>query len=244
VSALIQTEGIVVRTIKYGETSVITDILTRKLGIQSFIMGGVTAGNTRSGLFQIMNQLEVVVYYKENRSLHRIKEARFLKTYQALSFEIHRSAIGIFILEMVRKCLRGSVQDEALYQWVKDCLDLADHRATPLSWLPVYFALGFTRFLGIQPLKCADPDLRVFDLREGLFLNKAPNHPDYLEGAATGLLSRVLDCEDILELAEINSTTRSIRKALLARILDYYRMHLDHFQGLESPQILEEILTA
>ncbi|HNR08707.1 MAG TPA: recombination protein O N-terminal domain-containing protein [Saprospiraceae bacterium] len=243
-SALIQTEGIVVRTIKYGETSVITEVLTRKLGSQSFIMGGVTAGNARSGLFQIMNQLEVVVYYKENRTLHRIKEARFLKTYQALSFEIHRSAIGIFILEMVRKCLRGSVQDEALYQWVKDCLDLADQRTTPLPWLPVYFALGFTRFLGIQPLKCADPDHRVFDLREGLFLNRAPHHPDYLEGAATALLSRVLECEDILELAEINSTTRSTRKALLASILDYYRMHLDHFQGLESPQILEEILTA
>ncbi len=243
-SALIQTEGIVIRTIKYGETSIITEILTRKLGLQSFIMGGVTSGNSRSGLFQIMNQLEVVVYYKENRTLHRIKEARFLRTYQALSFEIHRSAIGIFILEMVRKCMRGSVQDEALYQWVKDCLDLADDGSTPLPWMPVYFALGFTRFLGFQPLKCPDPDHRVFDLREGLFLKNTPLHPDYLEGPQTTLLSQVLECEDIQELQGLNSTSRFIRRELLARVLDYYRMHLDHFQGLESPQILEEILTA
>ena len=55
-SSLIQIEGIVLKTNKYGETSIISQILTRDHGLQSFIMGGVNGNHGKAGMFQIMNQ--------------------------------------------------------------------------------------------------------------------------------------------------------------------------------------------
>ena len=45
-----QTKGIVLRTIKYGETSVVVNIFTELFGIQSYLVNGVrSSGKTLKG---------------------------------------------------------------------------------------------------------------------------------------------------------------------------------------------------
>jgi len=244
VSVLIHTEGIIVRTIKYGESSIISHVLTEKLGLLSLIMSGVSSGNNKSGMFQIMNQLELVIYYQDAKPMHRIKEARYARMYQTLPFEIQRSAVGIFLLEMVRKCLTGVEKDQELYHWVKSGLDYADQDDSPLGWLPLYFSIGFTRYLGFRPFHDGEPDSSYFDLREGRFSSEIPFHVDYLDKVPSGLLQDILGCSSPHELNQLALPSKMLRKELLKAILDYYRFHLDHFKGLDSPQILEEILTA
>lgn len=243
-SVLIHTEGIVIRTIKYGESSIISHVLTEKLGLQSLIMSGVSSGNHKSGLFQIMNQLELVIYYQESRPMHRIKEARYSRMYQTLPFEIHRSAVGIFLLEIVRKCLTGVEKDQELYQWVKAALDHVDQPESPLVWLPLYYSVGFTRYLGFRPFHDGNPDAFYFDLREGRFTGEIPIHFDYLDKIPSSLLLDILECSSPEELHTLPVPSKIVRKELLKGVLDYYRFHLDHFKGLDSPLILEEILTA
>lgn len=243
-SVLIHTEGIIVRTIKYGESSIITHVLTEKLGLQSLIMSGVSTGNNKSGMFQIMNQLEMVIYYQDSKPMHRIKEARYARMYRTLPFEIQRSAVGIFLLEMVRKCLTGAERDRDLYLWVKSGLDYADEAESPLGWLPLYFSIGFTRYLGLRPFHDGEPDSIYFDLREGRFSSDIPFHPDYLDKIPSALIQCILDCASPQELNRIPLPSKMLRKELMNAILDYYRFHLDHFKGLDSPHILEEILTA
>lgn len=229
---------------KYGETSIITHVLTEKLGLQSLIMSGVSNGNHKSGMFQIMNQLELVIYYQESKPMHRIKEARYAMMYQTLPFEIHRSAIGIFLLEIVRKCLTGAQTDQDMYYWVKSCLDHTDQSDSSLFWLPLYYSIGFTKYLGFQPY-CDDPSAsNYFDLREGRFTAIQPHHFDYLDTLPANLLRHIMECSTPAELANIPMPSKQMRKDLLKSILNYYRLHLDHFKGLESPLILEEILTA
>ncbi len=43
-----KTKGIVLRTIKYGETSIITTIYTELFGIQSYIVKGVRQASKKS----------------------------------------------------------------------------------------------------------------------------------------------------------------------------------------------------
>ena len=51
-----KTKGIVLRTVKYGETSVIVTIMTELFGLQSYLINGVRSqsgkGGTKAGLFQ------------------------------------------------------------------------------------------------------------------------------------------------------------------------------------------------
>ena len=73
---LIKTRGIILRTLKYGETSLIMDIYTENYGLNSYIVGGVRnkKSTTKSGSLQIMSLVEIVAYHKSAKSLYRIKE--------------------------------------------------------------------------------------------------------------------------------------------------------------------------
>jgi len=72
------TKGIVLRTVKYGETSVIVSIYTELFGIQSYLVNGVRKsskkGSGSAALFQPAALLDLVVYYNELKQLNRIKE--------------------------------------------------------------------------------------------------------------------------------------------------------------------------
>ena len=241
-SSIIQTEGIVIKTIKYGETSIITHVLTREHGLQTLIMGGVNSGNSKSGMFQIMNQLDLVIYYSDHRPMHRIKEVRYSKIYQTLPFEMQRTAVGVFMLELLRKCIQGNDIDSRLYDWIKVCLDHSDDATLHVTWMPLHFILGFSKHLGFHPLDNYSEQHPFFDLREGRFIEDAPYHRDYLDKDSAALLHYLICRSDISNMPAYTSS-RQTRKELLYGLLDYYRFHLDHFNGLDSPLILEEILT-
>ena len=45
-----KTKGIVLRTVKYGETSVIVTILTELFGLQSYLVNGVRTSSGKGGI--------------------------------------------------------------------------------------------------------------------------------------------------------------------------------------------------
>lgn len=92
-SSLIQIEGIVLKTNKYGETSIISQTDPWPW-VAVFYHGRSQWYYGKAGMFQIMNQLDIVTYFNEHKSIHRIKEARYAKIYQTLPFEMQRTAVG------------------------------------------------------------------------------------------------------------------------------------------------------
>ena len=73
---IISTPGIVLHTTPYGETSLIAKVLTRELGLRSYIVKGVRtqAARTKQGLFQPMTELDMVVYNNTKTDLNYTKE--------------------------------------------------------------------------------------------------------------------------------------------------------------------------
>ena len=71
-----KTEGIVLKTTKYAESSIITNIFTKKYGLLSFIVQGVRSSRNKQkgNLIQPLNMLMLEIYLKEQRNLNRIKE--------------------------------------------------------------------------------------------------------------------------------------------------------------------------
>ncbi|HET9744500.1 MAG TPA: recombination protein O N-terminal domain-containing protein, partial [Chitinophagaceae bacterium] len=81
-----KTKGIVLRTVKYGETSLIVTTFTELFGLQSYIISGVRTstikGSGKANLFQPTAILDLVVYHNELKHLNRIKEFRWHHLYQ------------------------------------------------------------------------------------------------------------------------------------------------------------------
>ncbi len=173
--------------------------------------------------------------------MYRIREAKYSYIYSMLPFEIHRTAIGVYMLELVRKSILGHESDGEMYDWIKQNLIQLDQPLEHSKWVPLLFTIGLTKFLGIQPLLSGDENLIHFDLREGRFLPAAPFHREYLMEDTTRLLREILSAD--LEITDYRfEGDRTVRKKLLYGMVDYFKLHLDHFSGLDSPLILEEIL--
>src|SRR5205085_11373166 len=97
-----KTKCIVLRTVKYGETSLIITILTEVFGVQSYLVNGVRAstkkGSGKANLFQPSAILDLIVYYNELKNLQRIREFKWHHLYQHIFFDIKKNAVDLFML--------------------------------------------------------------------------------------------------------------------------------------------------
>ena len=72
------TEGIVLRSIKYGESSVIATIFSREFGRQSFIINSARSNKSKNKarILQPLFLVEFVSYQKQSREVQRVKEIK------------------------------------------------------------------------------------------------------------------------------------------------------------------------
>jgi hypothetical protein len=114
-----KTKGIVLRTVKYGETSLIVLILTEKFGIQSYLVNGVRIstkkGSGKATLFQPSAILDLVVYHSELKQLQRLKEFKWNYLYQNIFSDIKKNAVALFMIELLTRCLKQPEANEELF---------------------------------------------------------------------------------------------------------------------------------
>src|SRR6059058_6013874 len=100
-----KTKGIVLRTLKYGDTSVITTVYTELFGLQSYIVKGVRQSTKKSSAkaiyFQPAAMLEMVVYHNELKNLNFIKEYEWGYLYQQVLFDVVKNTVAMYIIELL-----------------------------------------------------------------------------------------------------------------------------------------------
>src|ERR1700694_4166459 len=105
-----KTKGIILRTVKYGETSLVVTVFTELFGLQSYLVNGVRAavkkGTPKAALFQPSAILELVAYHNELKNLQRLKEFRWAYLYRHLLSDVRKNAVALFMIELLTKCLK------------------------------------------------------------------------------------------------------------------------------------------
>lgn len=248
---LLKTRGIVFRTIKYGETSVIADIFTEEKGLHTFIGGGVRAAKARMpySLFQPMTVVDLVSYFREGAGgMNRLKELRAAEVFQAVPFEVRRGAVALFMAEICRKSIHEAEENPELFEFLLDHLRWLDTTPHPIANVHLHFLLGLSAHLGFQPHLETEEDLSAealveaealfFDLKEGTFSVAAPsNHALYLHLAETRHLLHLLQVP--LEECHTVPLDRAERKSLLSSLLQFYQLHVTGFSEINTPDVLE-----
>jgi DNA repair protein RecO (recombination protein O) len=235
---LYSTHGIVIHSLKYSETSLIVKIFTEQFGIRAYLLKGLYGKRSKikPALFQPMTLLDLVVYHREKHSLQTVKEARLAFPYMAIPSDMRKSALLIFINELVYRAIREEEANPELFAFLwQSCREL-DETDTGLKDLPVRFAIRLSRYLGIFPHNNYSETNHIFNLREGVFQPVSPDHPQYLDPVT----SRNLSC--LLNDAAFPVPRTSPGHLLLESILTYYRIHLPGFRDLQSHHILHEVL--
>lgn len=243
---LFNTRGVVLRTVKYGETSVIVSIYTELFGIQSYIVNGVRAtskkGNTKAGYFQPAAMLELVVYHNEFKSIHRIKEFKWAHLYEHIFFEVIKNSVALFMIELLQKTIREPEANPDLYYFIEDAflhLDTAD--ATMVANYPLYFASHLTNFFGFRISDEYDAAHNFLDLQEGAFVKEQPLHPHWLAEPYSQLASQFMKTMQPRELQEIRINYEK-RRVLMNAYQVFYALHVPDFGTMKTLTVLQEVI--
>ncbi|SDC88665.1 DNA repair protein RecO [Niabella drilacis] len=244
-------KGVVLRTSKYGETSVIVTLYTDKLGLQSYLVNGVRSGGKRSGnkavFFQPAALLDLVVYHNELRTLNRIREFKFSAIYQHLFSDVLKNGVALFMIELLHKTLRQPESNEDLFAFMEDSLLALDEaEVTVTANFPVFFAVHLCSILGFSP-GSPSPDLLtssqlLLDLQSGEFMEKAPAHSYYADREAALLITELLQARLPAELKSMKLSSHK-RNIVLDLMEIYYSLHLPEFGKLRTLPVLRAILS-
>ena len=237
---IISTKGIVFRSVKYSETSFITDIYTEAKGLQSFIISGVRKSKTTTGagLFQPGSLLEIVAYYRDDKKVHRIKEARSGFPFREIPFSIHKTAVSVFISELCSKTVQESEPNPDVFHFLWDSYTFLDGTQESIANIPVSFMSKLATFLGFKP-QIPKGAARFFDLQEGLFC-ESPKELEWAKEGAIIPLLKVFFQTNINDAHEIECK-RVERTEILETLTKYYSFHIQGFKKLNSPDIYRAI---
>jgi len=239
---LLKTRGIVFRTVKYGETSVISDIFTEEKGLSSFIGGSVRTAKSRMpyNLFQPMTAVDLIAYHREGAGANRLKEVRAAEIWTAIPFEIHRGAVALFMAEICRNSIQQEEENPALFDFLLGHLQWLDASPHPIANLHLHFLLGLSGYLGFQPQDPEQSGELFFDLNDGTFSATPPPHTLLLEPEQTRLMLALL--ESPLEAVHDIPVSREQRKALLTKLLQFFQLQLPGFKTVNTPDILDLVM--
>jgi DNA repair protein RecO (recombination protein O) len=239
------TRGIVLRPVKYGDTSLIVSVFTESFGIQSYIINGVRTekrGGTRAGLFQPGSILELVVYHHDQRNIQRIKEFRWAYLYREMYANIIKTTLVLYMMELLQKCLKQPEANEVLYQFLESTLislDTASDLAAANTAL--HFTLALASHLGFRIGGQYSQVTPYLDLQEGFYTPEVPEHHYYLEGYLAEATYRLLEAETIEALGAIR-LNQELRRSLLQAFQLFYSLHVPDFGTLRSLGVLQDIL--
>ena len=238
-----KTRGIFLHAVKYSETSLIASIYTEAYGRQTFIINGVRSKNSsvKASVFQPLYLLDLEMYYKTGREIHRLKNARIASPYLTIPFDIRKSTQVLFLAEVLYKCLREEEPNNELFDFLYRSLTLLDLSETGISNFHIWFLFKLTRFLGIDPSNDNASISNFFDLQTALFVSHEPLHNQFTDKHITVLFSRLFDVDS--SSIEKLDYTQNERKLVLEKLLEFFKIHFDQLGEIKSLEVLKEVLS-
>lgn len=242
-----KTKGIVLRSVKYGETSLVVTAFTELFGLQSYIVNGVRIvskkGSSKAVFFQPSALLDLVVYHNEYKNLQRIKEYKWAYLYQHIFSDVRKNAVALFMIELLTKSLKQPEANAELFYFVEDALIHLDSASdTVMANFPLFFALHLAVFFGFRISDEFSEENNYLDLEEGLFSSSRPPHLNYLDDKAAEVSSFILKAQHPNELEELK-LNQEFRRFLLSSYETYYRLHIPEFGTMRTLPVLREMMS-
>ena len=241
-----KTKGIVLRSVKYGETSLVVTLFTEMFGVQSYLINGVRVstkkGSGKANLFQPAAILDLVVYHNELKHLNRIKEFKWAHLYRHIFSDVPKNAVALFMVELLIKCLKQPEANAGLFQFCEDAfIHLDESNSAVMANFPLFFALHLPNFFGFRISDQYSTTHPVLDLQEGMFVKERPGHPYFLEGRQAEATNELLRVMQPAELEQIK-LHHDFRRQLLFAYENYYALHVPDFGTMKTLPVLKEVL--
>lgn len=254
----IKTRGIVIRAVKYGETSLIVDVLTEAKGLRTYIVSGVRQSKSKIGaaLLQVPSLVALEAYERENANTQKINRLREIKPayiFQKIPFDVQRGTVALFMAEVVRRIIREDgvgEEHETMFNFIFEAFHFLDTTEQSFANLHLGFLVALSHFLGFYPLQNIENQQvtefteggingEVFDMKEGIFRTDTVGHRDFMNEYQTKLFKLLLQT-DFFNTHTLHFS-RSERQMLVKDLLTFFSFHIEQMGKINTHLILQEI---
>lgn len=234
------TKAIVINSIKYGDSSLITTCYTNKGGIKTYLLKGVLKSKKsklKPAYFQPLMQLNLIANHNNKGTLNSIREVEILHLYNSVYTDIKKQSITLFLAEILYFSIREEEQNKTLYQYLETSflwLDTHDN----ISNFHLLFLLNLTKFLGFYP-ETKGNTTSYFDLLEGKFTNQKGINT--VSGENLKQFKKLLGINfDVLHQIDFSAANRQV---VLSILVQYFELHLSGFKKPKSLNVLKAVFS-
>jgi DNA repair protein RecO (recombination protein O) len=252
---LTKTEAIVLKAIKYRETSKIVTLYTKKFGKLNVIAKGAMLTTSKFGAsLEPMSYILAILYKKETRELQFLSQADVVKSFLELYKNYNKMTIGLAICEMVYRVIKFEEENPRIFKLLVDTLENlnnADKNEINLLW---YFLIHLVDVLGFglnfkNCLNCGEKfgmknlsqKVVFYPVKGGFLCSKC------VAGASENFYSvGTFKSLAWLSRAKIDSVTslkidRNINSEIQKLLFDHLREHVEESLNLKSLEIYNKL---
>lgn len=237
-----KTRGIVLRTMKYKDSSLIVDIYTEVRGRASFWVNVSRSRKSavKSVLFQPLALVELETDFRPNTSIYKVREAKLFHPLTSLPYDPYKSSIALFLAEFLYRAVREEDENRPLFAYLQHSIEWLDASREGFANFHLVFLMRLSRFLGLYPNLDDYHKGDYFDLQSACFTSMQPqSHANYLSPQEALQLKNLMRMK--FETMHLFRMNRVERNRCLTILNDYYRLHLPDFPMLKSIDVLQEL---
>ncbi len=236
-----KTQGIVLHSLKYKDTSIIVDIYTEVSGRASFLVpvSRSRKAAVKSVLFQPLSLVELEADFRPNTTIYKVKEAKSLYPFTSIPYDPYKSAIALFLSEFLYRALREEAENRPLFAYLQHSIVWLDECGSGFANFHLVFLMRLSRFLGCIRIWKIITAVTI-SICKTLALLRYAAVAFRLHRAGRGVTPDGLMRMNY-ETMHLFAMSRTERARCLAIMNEYYRLHLPDFPVLKSLEVLKEL---
>ncbi|HEX9614682.1 MAG TPA: DNA repair protein RecO [Bacteroidota bacterium] len=227
---IVKTDAVVLKSMRYRDTSKIVTFYTRKFGKLAAIAKGSRGMSNKFGAsLEPMTEVSLVLYKKEQRELQLVSQCDIVRPFKRIHTEIEKMGAAMSVIELLNQITHSEEENPGLYALVAEMLESLEPAAKNFHNFVYAFELRLASLSGFTPVfdRCA-----------------ACGKPNSAEGTGSTVLFRIdrggLLCSSCAEARGHESSRRSVNSAPIrmptAQILNrLLHARLDSLAGIEYP---------
>jgi DNA repair protein RecO (recombination protein O) len=235
---LIKTKGIVIRTIKYGDTSAICNIFTKEMGVLGFHLPGVFSnkGKIKLSFIQTFNLVEISFNHNKNKNLQRLSDISCIKFPMVQNYQ-HQAFFSV-CSEIIQQSLKENEINELLFDYIENHVLNAFEQPVHFWQLP-YTMLNILYYYGCAPNINGYQEGDLLDMQEGVFNRSLLSLKHTADGNSSKIIYQLL-CNQAEQIDQNLKTRHQVIEDLIV----YFKLHVNEFFELKSREIWQEMMTS
>jgi DNA repair protein RecO (recombination protein O) len=151
--SITKTEAVILKSIKFGDTSRIATLYTKDHGKVKVIAKGIrTPKSKMAGALQTFAHIQAIFYKKRTSEIYLLSQADIINTHQSLSRDLNRYVFASAAFELLDRLIIGEESNPEIFELILHTLSFMESCSEEsIEKAFAHFALSLTELLGYKP---------------------------------------------------------------------------------------------